>query len=438
MRPPDRRHALLGWLLAAIVGAAAAREGATVWATASAYAPSQAIDALPIYLSGAVVRAHGDPTDRAALERAHTERGMHLAPAVFSNLYPASTGVMFGSLTDRPWPDFVPIWRGLLLGGAIVAGLAGGLAGVRGPAAPLGAAVGAWLVLASFPVTAECIGIGQVNLLVAGILALCMAAASRGWSHVAGALAVVGAGIKLVPALVLWPLVAARRWSGVALAVAVTVALVAWTTVHVPLPTFLAGIAATLASKASISADWVARRSTGALCATLGEFRHLPLGILTVVYAGVCAALAPREPRVLAAGMALGVAWLGADAAGFLTLYATLYLPALVYLATWPLDRDAPRWAWGAAPIGLLPALVVAAESYLVPEARLALVGEVVWLGVAVRLWWHARPARRPLAGLFLATLVVVGAFAWWKLRPLPPLPRGQPPHSYTAPMEAP
>lgn len=420
-QPPLALAALLSLGLAA----AAVPLGVRMWARADAYHLPQSIDALPIFLSGAVVRAHGDPTSRAALEQANRDQRLQLQPAAFSTLYPATMGVLLGPLVDRPWVEFVPIWRRLLFGGALLSGLAAGAASARGRAAPIAAAAGVLLALV-FPSTAECVGIGQVNLLIGALLGLCLLAASRGWHPVAAVIAVVGAGIKLVPAIALWPLITARRWSALFVVVLATGSLLAWTAAHVPLPTILSGVIATIRSKASITPDWLGRTPSAPLVAVLGELRHYPLGAVTLVLGGGCAALSRRDPRALAAAMALGVAWIGADAAGFLVLYATLYLPALVWLATWPLDRGAPGWAWLLAPIGLAP-LAFAGAEFAAPEARAALAGELVWFGVALRLVWQAGPRRRPVRLLAAVSVVFLLAAAAWLARPLPPLPGGPP-----------
>lgn len=421
---------LLTLLVAVAMALLAARAGAAVWRDAQGFDLPQAVDALPVYLSSAVVRAGGDPTRRADLVRAFQDLHMQVEPGVFSNLYPASTGVMLETLTHRPWARFVPLWRAVLFGAAVVAGVAAGLAGVgwgpagwRGASRPVAAAaLGAAYVL-SFPHLGEGIGVGQMNILIAAGFALTMWATRSRLYGLAAVVATLGAGLKLVPAIALWPLLCGRRWRAVGLAVVTALAIVAWTTVFVPIDTFLHGIAATLASKSVITPDWLGRTPSILPVRILGTLRHGLLGGTTLLLAGGCAALADERarPRVLTLGVALGAAWVGADAAGFLLLYAPLYASAAVLLLTWPLDDDAPRWSWLVAPLALTP-WVFAGLSFAVPEARLTLAGECVWLGLAVRLV-HATRGDPRVRYVATVTALVLVLSAAWQARPLPPLP---------------
>lgn len=427
------------WLaVLVVVASVAVHSGAGVWREASSFDLPQAVDALPIYLSSTVARRGGDPTRTEDLSLAFQALHMQVQPGVFSTLYPASAGVLLEPLTRRPWAEFVPIWRAILLGAAVVAGLAAGLAGVAraapgdgpGPRGGIGdlarpalaAALGAAYVL-GFPHLGEGVGVGQMNILIAAGFALTMWATRLGHYSVAAVVATLGAAVKLVPAIALWPLLCGRRWRAVGVAVVSVLAIVAWTAMFVPVGAFLQGVLTTVASKGSITPDWLGRSPAVPPVWVIGHLRHVALGLATVLLAGGCAAAAeaPARPAVLTLGVALGAAWVGADAAGFLLLYAPLYASAAVVLLTWPLDPDAPRWSWLVAPLALTP-WGFDALAFAVPEARMTLAGVVVWLGLAVRLL-HAARAARSTRFLAAAAVVLLGLWAAWTARPLPPLP---------------
>lgn len=348
-----------------------------------------------------------------------------MAPALFSNLYPATAGVMALPLAGQPWERFVPLWRRMLLAGALVAGAAGGLASARGRWAPLAGAAGAWMAVALFPVTRECVVLGQVNLLIGAILGLCMACAARGWTAPAAVLAVAGAGVKLVPCIALWPLAAARRWKALIAAGVAGSILIGVTWAFVPLPRLAAGVLATLRFQASIMPDWLGAHPAGPRILELGSLRHGPMALWTVALAGLCAATAGRSPAVIAAAMALGAAWLGADAAAFHVLYAPLYLPAVAFLALWPLEPHAPAWSWGLAPLAAAPMVLYGSNALTPVEARMVIAGEILWLGVAARMVWEAGLSRRWWAGIAAGLMVTFAVTAWMAHRPLPPLPPG-------------
>lgn len=425
--PPSRRR-LWGLRALALAAAVAAGAQAVQVRHAGAVEATRAADALPLYLSAAVVRDGGDPTDPAALRAAHAARGMQVEVPLFSTLYPASAGVLLQPLAVRPWATFVPPWRDLLLGGVLLAGAAAGLAAARGPAAPLAAGLGAWIAVGTFPFVGEGLRLGQVNLAVAGAFAVAMAAASRGWMGAAGAAATLGAAVKLVPAAALWPLLAGRHVRGLVVAGVVGAAALALTFAYVPPARAIAGVLATLEFQAGVTPDWLARPGAPAWVRVLGALRHTPLAAWTVALAGVVGWLG-RSPAAAAGGIALAAAWLGADAAGFHVLYAPLYLPALVYAALWPLDARAPRFAWLLVPVAASPWLLAAWSAPGIPvEARLVLAGLIAWAAVAVRLVAEAPPLPRA-ARLALLVVGLGGALAAARiLLPPPPPPPGSPP----------
>ncbi len=381
------------WALAGLLALGAAVGAARVWSRAGTTPALRAADALPIYLAGAAVADGEDPTTQAGLKAAYDRRGLEVRAATFSNLYPATAGVLVQPIARGTWPGFVTAWRALLLLGALLAGACGAASGVRGRWAPVAAAGGAALAVLGFPVTAECIALGQANLLVGGLMAVAMLAMARGRDEVAGVAAVLGGGLKLVPGFVALPLLAGRRWRGLAGLVVAGLVLLGVTLGFVPLDRIVTGVRATLAFQAAITPDWMNHGPVPHAVRFAGDLRHTPMlwtALLTGASALVAGRLADRARAgaVLAGGVALGTAWLGADAAAFHVLYAPLYLPALAWIAAWPLDRDAPRWSVAVAAVALLPAALLAAPPVdgVGSEARLVIAGLGVWLAAAARL----------------------------------------------------
>jgi hypothetical protein len=445
--PTDLRRAPPRWLVALLTGlliVAAGHGTWRVWADAGRTPALRAADALPVYLSGAAVADGEDPTTQRGLKAAYDRREMTVRAATFSNLYPASTGVLLQPIARGTWEEFVVAWRALLLLGAVIAGAAGGLAAARGPWAPVAGALGAWLAVAVFPVTAECVALGQANLLVGGLMGAAMLALSRTRPAVAGVAAILGAGIKLVPGFVVWPLLAARSRRGVLAAGLAGLTVLGATLAFVPMDRVLIGVKSTLQFQSVITPDWMNHGPVPAWVRFAGDLRHTPLMVWTTVLSGVTAlgvgatlrsdadpALRARSGAVLAGGVALAAAWLGADSAAFHVLYAPLYLPAVAWLAAWPLDRDAPRVAWLGPIVALLPALLYAwaPGPEIGPEARLVLAGLGLWVAVGARLVHLA-------GGLPRWGWLAMGLAMGWgaaRAQHLSTSPAGPPPHTLPA-----
>lgn len=397
----------------------AARGVERTWTAGTQRQAMMASDALPLYLSGAAVLLGEDPTTQEGLQVAYDRRKVTARAAIFSNLYPASAGVVLQPLAQGTWPRFIEIWRGLLLLGALLAGAGAALASVRGRGAPLAVAVGIWLATAGFPVTAECISLGQANLLMGGLMAVAMAGLRRSWPGVPALAAIAGASVKLVPGAVFLPVLAARRWRELAVGAVLGLVVLGLTVSAVPLERVISGVRATLQFQGAISPDWLNDVDAPEWVVFVGDWRHRATQVLTVVLVLATAAWtrhrgSPEQTAaVTAGGVALLTAWLGADAAGFHVLYAPLYIPALVYLATWPLDEDAPLWSW---PVGLLagaaPWLALDSDLAQVSETfALTVAGLGLWGGVLLRLAWRSVPLPWPVWPVL--GLVVGWGAAW-------------------------
>jgi hypothetical protein len=400
-------------LLTLLAWAGLAQQTHTVWQSRSAIHESLASDALPIYLAGAAVLDGGDPTQASDLIAAYERRKMGTGALFFSTLYPASVGVMVAPLADRPWVDFLRLWRLLMLMGAGAAGVAGGLAAVRGPRAWLAAPLGGLVVMAGFPLLSQSLGLGQANLLIAGLVGLCMLGLSRGCGSLAGSAAAAGAALKLVPALLFWPMLAGRRWRALASGALVGGALIAWTLSAVSLPVVLSGIEGTVRFQQGVFPDWMNRNPAPDWMIFLGALRGWPMGTLTLGLIGLSCWSSPRQ-SVLACAGAAGIAWLATDAAAVGVFYSTLLLPALAYAVMWPLVERAPRRAWAAPILAGLPWLLHGPTlSPLADEPRMVLLGLAVWALCMLRLQHTAptlpRLARWVGAALLLAGLISAG-----------------------------
>lgn len=407
VRAPTNTRAL--WLVLALAAwAGLAWQTHAVWQTRSDIHESLASDALPIYLAGAAVLDGGDPTQARDLIMAYERRGMGTGALFFSTLYPASVGVMVAPLADRPWVDFLGIWRFLMLLGAALAGIAGGLASVRGPRAWLAAPLGGLVVMAGFPLLPESMGLGQANLLISGLAGLSILGLSRGWGTLAGSAAAVGVALKLVPGLLFWPMIMGRRWQAVVVGAITCAVLLAWTLSTVSVDAAIGGILGTIRFQQGVYPDWMNRNPAPDWMIFLGALRGVPLGALTLGLIGRgCLQASPEQRRpVLAASGAAAVAWLATHAAAVGVFYGTLLLPALAYAALWPLSDHAPRRAWMGLPLVLAPWLLGGGlPTGLADEPRMVLLGMAVW-AVCVSRLLHAGP-RMARSSQWVGALVV-------------------------------
>jgi hypothetical protein len=363
-------------------------------------AQTRASDALPLYLSGAAVAAGLDPTREASLARIYDERGLSVGAATFSTLYPATAGEVMQGLAARAWPDFTTTWRWILLGAIGGYALAAGWAAPGGGMTRItwGGAVGA--LLAWHPVSAECVRLGQVNMVLGALCSVAMAAVTaagrrgaggegRTWASdlVCGAALGLGAAVKLVPAALLLPLWATRRWRPTLGAAVVGGAALLLVLPIVPLSRVIEAIRETLRFQAAIDPDWlVGQHPAPGWMRVFGYIRHDALQWITLGTAAVVPFARPST-RVATAAMALVCAWLGADAAGFHVLYTPLAYPVFVLAVGRPLALGVL-----AAALYLLPL-----APGLTPEPRMVLFGLVAW-GVAAETL--ARAARAVPAGV--------------------------------------
>lgn len=353
------------WLVVVVATALAvlALRGAWgMWARCQQRSPEDAADAVPLYLSGLALREGGDPTDVALRERLSVRE--RTRTQVLSTLYPATIAPPMAMLVGQGWTPFLLRWRAIVVTAVLVGAAATGWGGARGRLAPIGAALGMLIVSTAFPLTEGALFLGQANLLIAGLLGLATWSAARDRGGGVAAAAVVGAAIKLVPAIALWPLLAARRWRALAVALGLGAALILITFTQVPPANVIGNVLDTVRFQQDVRPAWQGF-FPGPLLPFLAVVRLTALGSLSLVIVGICAhstRAEPERPDVLAGGIALLIAWLGASASAVGVYYGLLALPALIRLAVRPLAERSSRWTWLFVPIAALPHLFVTAD----------------------------------------------------------------------------
>ncbi|GDX78303.1 hypothetical protein LBMAG42_01140 [Deltaproteobacteria bacterium] len=402
------------------------------WRHSADDAPDAAVDAVPLYLQGVALREGSDPTDAATLAgiKARPESGA-LRADVVSTLYPPSMAPPMALLVGSGWEVFLARWRGIVLAGFILGSAAAGWGGARGRNAPVAAASGAVIALTLFPLTAHALELGQANLLIVGLLGVATWAAARDRAATAAGAAAIGVAVKLVPGIALWPLLAARRWRALAASVGVGTVVLAITLTSIPAARVVANVLETIRFQQGVTPAWLTL-FPGPILPFLGVFRFSPLGFITLVITGLCAHTTrgrEQAPGVLAAGMALLLAWLGTAASAVGVFYGLLLLPALIRLAVWPLGERAPRWSWAFSALALLPMLAVTADDGVVLASfQMFLVGLGVWAASATKLLHQAWPTigRRERLAMLAAVVAAVG-FSATMVASAPAFPEGTP-----------
>lgn len=388
------------------------------WTATQRDAPHDAADAVPLYLQGLALREGGDPTNAATLAEIKSRpQRWELHADVVSTLYPPSMAPPMAMLVGSDFEVFLLRWRGIVLAALILGSAAAGWAGASGRNAAVGAGIGAVTAVTLFPLTGHALELGQANLLIAGLLGAATWAAARDRVGGAAGLAALGVAIKLVPGIALWPLLAARRWRGLAGAAAVGAVVLAITLTSIPAARVVANVMETVRFQQGVTPAWLSMYP-GPILPFLGVFRFSPLGFISLVLTGVCAHATrgrPEGPAVLASGMGLLAAWLGAAASAVGVFYGLFILPALIRLVVWPLADHAPRWTWAFVPFAVAPMLLVTADDgVLLASFQMFLVGLLVWVGCAAQLLHIASPGlgRAEKRAMALAVVLAVGGSA--------------------------
>ncbi len=416
------------WLVAALgVAWAAVVKVRGAWVYALDSNEASASDSLPLLLGARAVHGGLDPTNPEVLQSVYSAANMHVTKAIFSVLYPPSLHVMLQPMAGLSHYGFLYYWRLILLGG-LVAGLAvAGTTGVKGRRLPMSMALSVLGAFSLFPLFVEVqLGLGQPNLLIVGMFGLAMGCLARGMNAWTGAVAVIGAGVKLVPAIIVWPLLWARRWRALAIAGALGLCLTAITIAHVPFERVVDNLASTWAFQKTVEPHWLHERSLPTWGRFIGFLRRPSLLFLSLALSGWAVwtnrSDEGRRGEASAVGVALLATALAADSTGVGAYYATMAMPGMVAVLTWPLAERSSRVAWLALPaVFSIHALTDGGLIYNTPnvEVRLVLACTIIWMAVATRLISLCRPwsPKASLIGLALG----LGALAYtslWTWRP--------------------
>lgn len=300
----------------------------------------------------ATTRAGADPYDPAMLLR-HRRAP---EPRVLSPYqYPPTFLVALGWTSSVTPAEAARVWFfvnevGLLVGAAALVALAGDLATL----------VAAALVVAFLGAWPDHLRIGQANAVALAPLALGFLALGRGRDRLAGACVAVAGAVKLLPLLVVLPLLAARRWQAAVATLVASLALAAATIAGAPLAGF--DVAATARATGRFWLEVVPALARGELAPPfpLDTFSNQSLASLVARHVG--------EGGLLAAGQRW-VALALAGAATTLVLAAARRAAApgsrplaFAAVAVWPMLL-APSYVFEHHLVLALPALVfLAAE----------------------------------------------------------------------------
>ncbi|MGB0640720.1 MAG: glycosyltransferase family 87 protein [Myxococcota bacterium] len=438
------------WAAAVAVGWSAIQQIRSTWAYGAAADPASSSDALPLFLGARAVRLGYDPTNPSDLQYLYEYSGMNVSKALFSVLYPASFHVMLQPLSDMSWFTFMHYWRQVLLVGLVMGVALAGTVGVERTRAPFAAALSVWASFVLFPLFASVqLGLGQPNLLIVGLFGMAMAFAARGWAVGAGAVAVIGAGVKLVPAVALWPLFWTRRWRSLGVIAGLGGLLAGITLVHVPLDRVLDNLQATFEFQRSVEPHWLYDQRLPDWASIAGFLRRPSLAIMSFALSAWAVWRLRgdklRQGEAVAVSIALLSTALAADSCGVGAYYATMAIPGMVAVLTWPLAVGASRISWLVLPTVLgVVALTDDGLIYNTPnvEPRLVVACIGLWAATAIRLGSMVRPW--PVRVRIIGTLMVLAAVihaSIWTWRPPYGGPKSLPsasPGSMTTPMAPP
>ena len=193
------------WILAFALGVVLWQRVDEAWAYASAADGASASDSLPLYLGARAVRWGLDPTDVNVMKQMYESADLGVTRALFSVLYPPSIHVMLQPLAGLSYNGFLYYWRPVLLLVAVLGTAMAGTVGVKGHRIPLAMVIAALGSFYLFPTFIDVqVALGQPNPLIAGVFGLAIGCAARGWLSMVGVMAAMGAGVKLVPAIIGW------------------------------------------------------------------------------------------------------------------------------------------------------------------------------------------------------------------------------------------
>lgn len=445
---PERRADRLAWgsALVGVMWMAGLAPMLSTQLSEGQWPAARAADAKPLFVAARAVELGADPLDAEVLATVARQSGMregggagavrHADPrrgadkgAAYASMYPASAAVLLQVFPTERWDAFLSAWRTvgawLLLAGAAAAGAVG--AGRR--TAVLGAGLGLSTVLLCTPSVSEALGVAQANVHIAGITGLAIAAAGLSLGSLVGVLAVLGAGLKLLPGALLVPLGVARQWRGLAAAAVTGLVLTALVAASVPLNDALVDVLESVRYQSAVAPKWVLRGAPRPAF-VLYHLRQVPLLVASAAVIGALAwgkrgtkSVATAGPP-LAAAVAVAAASLGVLGGGSQRIYAVLLVPVWAWVVGRAVSTTGP---WLARGVALGAALLVVAPRWLDSGVLVGWDGRatvlagawVAWAAAvvsALALAWPGWTLRRR-GGVLAALCWLVGLGAWWWIR---------------------
>ena len=197
------------------------------------------------------------------------------------------------------------------------------------------------------------------------------------------------------------------------------------TLVHVPFDRVIDNLASTLAFQQTVEPHWLHSQSLPDWGRFLAYLRRplllLSLGLTALAVWSNRSDAGPRN-EASAVGIGLLATALAADAAGVGAYYATMAMPGMAVLISWPLAARASWLSWlGVPAAGMVLWLTDGGLIYNTPdvELKLVLACSVMWAVIALRMVQLSRPwSGRVRAGTALALAATLTYVSIWTWRP--------------------
>ena len=381
----ERLCKLVRWGILVLAVTWAGWEAFQAWQTGFHWPTTAAVDFPPLWAGAQAIQGGENPTDPEILRRIMDESGTRMHRGTLFSYYPPTASVLFLPLAHVGWRTSVLCLRWVLLGAVIGTAVLGAGSGStpghdrRSSWTAAMVACGLLLHLRLVPIV---IRTGQVSPLVTLAMAAGLWALSRGWGRRAGVFLGLGAGLKLVPLLLLPVALVGRRWQPFLAAVGVfgLLALLAWWLC--PDAPFLGEVGAFL--DRGWFPEWGRQ---AAWIVFLWKIRFF-LGIPTALVLMALSFRHHSDAILASAGMVI-LAWVGTVMAGTPHYHEALLLtPVLAWIVAGPWHAR-PRWVGLGTAIAVLAILWwTGALRHQGPRAGLEWVagGSALWLASILRL----------------------------------------------------
>ncbi|MEC8378806.1 MAG: hypothetical protein VXZ96_00710 [Myxococcota bacterium] len=369
---------------------------ATIWNRPTNWGHNAAADARRIFLAGIAARMGLDPTEPESLMQAYETPEAQVVPlnmptthragkySDFATMYPATLAPIMMPFAKHSWTWFLYWWRYLIFGTFCVGVTASGLGAAKGKWAPIGGVLALYFAMGTpHAILDICLRIGQANLFVAGIMGLVMGLTAFGLNRSAISASLLGASVKLVPAIALAAIGLRLSLKEIMWAILSIGLIVFGVSYWTPIDRFIedlyliAGQQQMARSHLLINADSVLR--------FLEAFRVKPMAIVSVISIAIALRYvngdAKKSAAVVSTGVALLSLWLGTAASAIMDHYSILLVPGMLFVGLWPLRENSPWWSWLFLPVIVGPSLMVPQAIYQYHELIfLFAMGFVSWV----------------------------------------------------------